>query len=86
LGEIGAAGPDYPFGPYVADGLPPNPFDRSNKVTPVAQPRKPPTGVVGNLGGWQYDETTGGVWPNHPEYYQDGTPSVPAETESMAGP
>ena len=68
-GETGLPGPDYPHGPYIVD-LPPNPFDQSDKVTAVAVPRKEPTGVVGTLGGWQYDETTGSVWPNHAEYYQ----------------
>ena len=69
-GEIGSAGADYPFGPYIANGeLPQNPFDFSNKVTPVANPGKKPTNAVGNLGGWQYDETTGAVWPNNPDYF-----------------
>jgi len=68
-GEIGAPGPAYPFGPYVA-AIPANPFDGSGKVTAVASPGQRPTGVVGSLGGWQYDSTTGAVWPNHPEYYK----------------
>jgi len=33
-------------------------------------PGQKPTGVVGNLGGWQYDESNGAVWPNRPEYSQ----------------
>ncbi|MFH1923794.1 MAG: prepilin-type N-terminal cleavage/methylation domain-containing protein [Planctomycetota bacterium] len=68
-GEIGASGPNYPLGPYVDQALPVNPFDESNEVTPVAVPGQKPTGVVGNLGGWQYDESNGAVWPNHPGYY-----------------
>ena len=69
-GTIGPSGPDFPFGPYVTQQLPPNPFDGSRKVTPVARAGEKPTGVVGVLGGWQYDASNGFVWPNNPEYYQ----------------
>jgi len=69
-GEIGAPGPDYPCGPYVAEALPENPFDKRNKVTAVAVPGQRPTGPVGSLGGWQYDVSNGAVWPNHPGYYR----------------
>jgi type II secretory pathway pseudopilin PulG len=58
-GEIGAAGPNYPYGPYVDGELPANPFNDLNTV--VAG-----TGLAGDgTTGWQYDETTGGIWPNH---------------------
>jgi type II secretion system protein G len=69
-GKTGTPGPDYPFGPYVVGGLPPNPFDSSCKVTAVATPGQKPTAVVGALGGWQYDVTNGAVWPNHADYYR----------------
>ena len=69
LGESGASGPSYPFGPYVIEA-PMNPFDGGNKVTAVATAGQKPAGVVGQLGGWQYDETTGAFWPNNPEYYK----------------
>jgi general secretion pathway protein G len=68
-GEIGTSGPNYPFGPYVVEA-PVNPFDGSKKVTAVAEPGKQPTGVVGSLGGWQYDESTGALWPNNAEWYK----------------
>jgi general secretion pathway protein G len=68
-GEIGASGPKYPFGPYVIEA-PMNPFDGSKKVVPVAVSGQKPSGVVGKLGGWQYDKTTGAFWPNNPEYYK----------------
>jgi general secretion pathway protein G len=68
-GEIGASGPNYSFGPYVIEA-PMNPFDGSKKVTAVAVPGQKPTGVVGTLGGWQYDESTGALWPNNAEYYK----------------
>jgi len=68
-GEIGTAGPDYPLGPYVLEA-PMNPYDGSKNVVPVAEPGQKPTAVVGSSGGWQYDESTGAIWPNNPEYYQ----------------
>ncbi len=67
-GEIGAPGDDYRYGPYIKGALPVNPFDQSNKVTPVAVPGQKPSGPVGSLGGWQYDESNGAIWPNHREY------------------
>ncbi len=69
VGKIGAAGADYPHGPYIKHELPPNAHDGSNKVTAVAKPGKKPTRAVGTLGGWLYDESTGGIWPNHAAYY-----------------
>jgi general secretion pathway protein G len=68
-GQIGVAGPQFPCGPYVLEP-PMNPYDGSKKVTPVAAPGQKPTGVVGSLGGWLYDETNGAFWPNNPESYQ----------------
>ena len=58
-GETGAAGPSYPYGPYVDSELPNNPFNDLNTVAAG-------TGGAGDGGsGWQYDATTGGIWPNH---------------------
>jgi general secretion pathway protein G len=68
-GEIGQPGPNYPFGPYIMEA-PMNPFDGSKMVFPVAVSGQKPTGVIGTLGGWQYDPVTGAFWPNNPEYYK----------------
>jgi prepilin-type N-terminal cleavage/methylation domain-containing protein len=68
-GEIGPAGDDYPYGPYIKESLPVNPFDQSRKVTAVPVAGQKPTASVGSLGGWLYDQSNGAVWPNHPEYY-----------------
>jgi prepilin-type N-terminal cleavage/methylation domain-containing protein len=58
-GVTGEPGPDYPFGPYVRDQLPTNPFNDLNTVVPG-------TGTPGDgSSGWQYDVRTGGIWPNH---------------------
>ncbi|OHB84451.1 MAG: hypothetical protein A2V98_19130, partial [Planctomycetes bacterium RBG_16_64_12] len=83
-GVIGPPGPDYPYGPYVDKALPANPFDRSNKVTAVAVQGARPTGAVGNLGGWQYDASNGGIWPNHAGYYR--AQSLGAEAAGPLGP
>jgi type II secretion system protein G len=32
-GTVGAEGPSFPYGPYIQDELPTNPFTNSNKVT-----------------------------------------------------
>ncbi len=68
-GETGQSGPLHPFGPYVVE-VPPNPFDQSAEISAVAVPGVVPEGVSGGAGGWQYDVTTGGIWPNNPEYFQ----------------
>jgi len=68
-GEMGESGVAYPFGPYVLES-PMNPYDGSKHVTAVAVAGQIPASVVGTLGGWQYDETTGAIWPNHAEHYQ----------------
>ncbi len=67
-GVIGPAGARHPFGPYLLEA-PMNPYDGSTKVTGVRLGGKRPTSVSGTLGGWQFDEDSGAVWPNHPEYY-----------------
>lgn len=60
---------DRPHGPYLRGALPENPFNGSNAVAAVATPGKVPEGPVPGGAGWQYDETTGGFYPNHPQWY-----------------
>ena len=69
LGDLGASGPAYPYGPYV-DVIPDNPFNESNKVVAVTRPRQRPTAPADESSGWQYDEATGDIWPNHSEYFE----------------
>jgi general secretion pathway protein G len=57
------------YGPYIQAPLPTNPFNNLNTVTAVADATKDPTAVNGTS-GWQYNETTGGFFPNNAEYYQ----------------
>jgi prepilin-type N-terminal cleavage/methylation domain-containing protein len=67
-GDIGPSGPDYPNGPYFNDP-PVNPYDGSTHVAAVLTPGRQPTAVADSLGGWQYDQSNGSVWPNNPGYY-----------------
>jgi prepilin-type N-terminal cleavage/methylation domain-containing protein len=69
LGEIGAAGPAFPFGPYILEA-PMNPYDGSRNVVAVAVAGAKPSSTADGLGGWQYDATNGTVWPNNPEAYK----------------
>ncbi len=68
-GETGTSKSDYPLGPYLLEA-PMNPYDGSKNVVEVAVQGQKPTAVVGNLGGWQYDPSTGAVYPNNAEYYR----------------
>jgi len=58
------------YGPYIQGDIPVNPYNNSNKVVGVTNPGEEPLGPVAGGAGWQYDETTGGFYPNNPEYYQ----------------
>jgi general secretion pathway protein G len=57
------------FGPYFQGDVPANPFNGSNALVKVATAGTEPNAVVAGGAGWQYDETTGGFYPNNPEYY-----------------
>lgn len=60
-GTVGATGTSFPFGPYM-DEIPMNPFNNRNDFAAG-------TGAAGTgESGWQYDASTGGVWPNHTGY------------------
>ncbi len=63
-GKTGTSGTDYPYGPYVDNDLPANPFDGKNAVTAVSLSGAKPTAASGSDGGWQYDVATGAIWPN----------------------
>ena len=67
-GTIGT-GDGFPYGPYITGELPNNPYNNDNTVVAVATPGTVPTAKVGTTGGWQYDVTTGGIWPNNSEYF-----------------
>jgi len=67
----------HQVGPYVAE-IPTTPFNNKKTVTPTTA--NPPTaGVSGDASGWQYNETTGGIWPAHATW-TNTTTTTPAET------
>ncbi len=64
-------GAELIYGPYFQGQVPRNVFNGSNAVAAVAKPGQEPLSAVSGGAGWQYDETTGGFYPNHAEYYAD---------------
>jgi general secretion pathway protein G len=66
----GATTGDTVWGPYIQGEIPANPFTSTNTLVAVATAGTVPTGVVSGTAGWQYDESTGGFYPNNKEYYK----------------
>ena len=64
-GNIGATGPSFPYGPYLVNAMPNNPFTNVNTVT--ATTASPPTAATGT-GGWQYNATTGRIYADQANY------------------
>src|ERR1700730_5489090 len=67
-GTIGAAGPNFRYGPYVQNQMPTNPIDGKNTVTATAV--FPPTAATA-AGGWIYYAATGQIAPNTPNHLPD---------------
>jgi prepilin-type N-terminal cleavage/methylation domain-containing protein len=65
-------GPNYPYGPYLVNDLPPNPYVEDPLETrAVAQAGTvPPTAPEGST-GWLYDEDTGQIWANIDEFIDE---------------
>jgi general secretion pathway protein G len=84
-GNMGAPGTKYPYGPYV-DQVPNNPFNDNNKVVSVDKPYAVPTAPASASGGWQYDEATGNIWPNHREYFEGTSSTSITETRAVSSP
>ena len=64
-GNIGAAGPSFPYGPYIQSAPPMEPFNGTNTVTAVTV--TPPTAATA-AGGWFYNTTTGFFSANDANY------------------
>lgn len=67
-GDIGSAGPNFRFGPYIVTAMPDNPYNGLNTVAPATS--VPPTAEVSNA-GWQYDEASGQIWPNTLQFLKE---------------
>ena len=60
-GVVGAAGPSFPYGPYLRDSLPVNPFTKSAKVTLFTEAGAPTASGTSDA-GWIYRPATGEIW------------------------
>jgi general secretion pathway protein G len=67
-GNVGAAGPSFPFGPYLQSQMPANPIDGHNTVTATAV--FPPTAATSD-GGWLYKAATGEIAANTASHLND---------------
>jgi prepilin-type N-terminal cleavage/methylation domain-containing protein len=63
-GNVGA-GAGFSYGPYILNGLPPNPITGASTVT--ATTSSPPSSESGN-GGWLYNPSTGHVAADSQKY------------------
>lgn len=68
--ESGTAGtgPTFPYGPYVRE-IPANPFTNSKAIKTTANAVPGAGEVTAGGGGWIYNQTTGGIWIDHADYY-----------------
>jgi general secretion pathway protein G len=62
-------GANFPYGPYIRE-IPENPFTSSNVITPITNDPAAAGDVTGNT-GWLYNTTTGGIWIDHADHYQE---------------
>ena len=62
-GTIGT-GVTFPYGPYIVSDFPTNPFNNSSNVVGGTG-----ASVMEGGAGWQYNASTGGIWPNNSEYF-----------------
>jgi prepilin-type N-terminal cleavage/methylation domain-containing protein len=65
-GATGTPGTSYPYGPYLSNGIPSNPF--SNNVKTITATTGTPSAPSGT-GGWLYDATTGQIWADTDGYF-----------------
>jgi general secretion pathway protein G len=63
-GTTGAPGPGFPFGPYILNEIPRNPFTNSNAIRTVAS--WPP--AASGSGGWVYYPLTGQIAADDPDH------------------
>ena len=67
-GTIGT-GAAFIYGPYIRD-VPVNQLSNSNTVTAITTSPATSTDVTGS-GGWLYNATTGEIWIDHEDHYQE---------------
>ena len=62
-------GPNFPYGPYIRE-IPENPFNNSNSITVITNDPAA-SGDVTGTGGWLFNTTTGGIWIDHEDYFEE---------------
>ena len=62
-------GSTFPYGPYIRE-IPDNPFTNSNAITVIANDPAVAGDVTGNT-GWLFNTTTGGIWIDHADYFDE---------------
>lgn len=60
---------DFPYGPYIRK-IPANPFTGKNTVTKITN-SPAQSGDVTSSGGWLYNDTVGGIWIDHADYFTE---------------
>jgi general secretion pathway protein G len=63
------AGKGRLFGPYFNGHIPANPYNNSTALAAVVASGAEPRAHIPGGAGWQYDETTGRIYPNNAEYF-----------------
>lgn len=66
-GALGPAGLEYPFGPYVSPGIPPNPFTGANTIRRLTGPALTAASEAADA-GYLYRPATGEIRADHPDY------------------
>jgi type II secretion system protein G len=69
-GTVGEAGPSFPYGPYIQNEIPSNPFTNSNKVTLFTGTGLPSASGAADA-GWLYRPSTGEIWIDHADYINE---------------
>jgi prepilin-type N-terminal cleavage/methylation domain-containing protein len=64
-------GVNFPYGPYIRE-IPLNSITNSRAVKVITNnPAAAGDVTSGNTGGWLYNATTGGVWIDHSNHFQE---------------
>ncbi len=69
VSTTGAPDATHPYGPYIHNALPAQPFSGLNTVLlDTGMAGTTPTATASPGGGWIYRASTGEAWINHPDY------------------
>lgn len=63
-------GAGFPYGPYMRE-IPANPFTNSSAVKSITTDPAVVGDVTSGGGGWLYNATTGGIWIDHEDHFDE---------------